>query len=98
MYESSSDAASGAFAAVFGLGMASFWVVWMCIYCVGIILGIAGMVLWLVMLIDLAKREDQNFPDKGENQKTLWLLIVILGGAIGALVYYFLVYKKAKNG
>jgi hypothetical protein len=47
-------------------------------------LGIAGMIFWIFQIIDVAKRQ---FPDP--NSKTVWLLIVILLGVIGALVYHF---------
>ena len=98
MYDSSSsDAAAGIFASLFGLGITSFSFLWMCFYCLMILVSIGAMVLWIVMIVDVARREEKDFPDKGDNQKTIWLLIIILGGGIGAAVYYFLVYKKANS-
>lgn len=52
------------------------------------VLGILSTVLWIWMLIDCAQRD---FKDK-----TVWILIIILTGIIGAVLYYFLVKRKAK--
>ena len=97
MYDSSSDAFANVLGGLFGLSMFSFSFIWMALYCLMIVVGIAGLVLWVIMLIDVAKREEKDFPDKGDNQKMIWLLVVIFGGWIGALVYYFVVYKKARK-
>ena len=50
---------------------------------------IAGFVIWILMLIDVIKRD---FPK--EDDKTLWILIVVLCGMIGAIIYYFIVKRK----
>lgn len=48
------------------------------------------------MLIDAATRPAWQFPDArpDSQNKVLWVLIVALGGWIGALVYYFMIFKK----
>jgi len=51
---------------------------------------IAFLVFWIWMIIDVVKRE--NF--EGENDKVLWIIVVLLAGVIGAAVYYFLIKKK----
>ena len=51
-------------------------------------------VVWIIMLIDCVKRKPEEFPGGGENTKTIWLVVVILTGGIGAIVYYFMVKKK----
>lgn len=51
----------------------------------------AGIVFWILMLVDVAKR---NFTKKDD--KIIWVLIVALLGVIGALIYYFVVKRKAK--
>ncbi len=56
------------------------------------IISIGGTILWIIMLIDCAKREFKN-----SNDKVLWILVIILAGAIGAVVYYFAVKKKNKK-
>ena len=45
-------------------------------------LGIAGTVLWIWMLIDCVTKE----PDQG-NDKLVWILVIALTGALGALIY-----------
>ena len=72
------------FTAIFGL----FWLFWLLMMVV--VLG--GMVLWVLMIIDVAKRDFEN-PD----DKTMWILIVILTGIIGAAIYYFIVKRKDKK-
>lgn len=52
-------------------------------------------VFWIRMIIDCAKR---NF--KGDNEKVLWILVIVLLGFLGAAVYYFAVKindKKIQN-
>jgi len=63
--------------------------------CIFFILIFAALILWIFMLIDLIKRNDDEFgqPEKN-NPKLLWLLLVILTSYIGGLIYYFAIYKK----
>ena len=49
---------------------------------VALVMGVGGTVLWIWMLIDCATKE----PDQG-NDKLIWILIIALTGAIGALIY-----------
>lgn len=49
-----------------------------------ILLALASFVFWVVEIIDVARRE---FPQP--NTKTIWLLVVVLGHGLGAIVYYF---------
>jgi hypothetical protein len=44
---------------------------------------------WIWMIIDCAKR---NF--KKDNDKIVWILILIFTGVIGAIIYYFVVKKS----
>ena len=57
------------------------------------VLGIVtiGMIFWIMMIVDVARRDFRN-----DNDKTTWLLIVLLTGVIGAIIYYFEI-KKNKN-
>ena len=54
-----------------------------------LVLGILFFVFWLFMLIDCAKRKFRNDTDK-----VVWILVIVLIGVIGALVYYFAVKRK----
>jgi hypothetical protein len=90
------DAAAGILALLFTGGMSAF----MCVaYAVIPALGLASTVLWILALVDLAQRNDTQFPSAIEgqpnaNEKVVWLLVVLLAGGVGAVVYYFVVMKK----
>jgi hypothetical protein len=45
---------------------------------------VGGTALWVVALVDVLRRESA-----GENEKLIWILVVILTGWIGALIYWF---------
>jgi len=59
-------------------GMICLWVFFVAIW-------IFLLVVWIIMLIDCIKRKPEEFPG---------LVVVILTGGIGAIVYYFVVKKK----
>jgi len=50
---------------------------------------IAGLVLWIWMIIDCA----QNEPKRADTNTVVWILVLVLAGWIGALIYYFVRYK-----
>jgi hypothetical protein len=52
------------------------------------------MALWIWMLIDCIKRDEDQFPPMGDNTKLIWILIVVLAGWLGAIIYYFMVKQK----
>ena len=54
-----------------------------------LIAGVLAFILWLAMLIDCAKRKFRNDTDK-----VVWILVIVLVGVIGAIVYYFAVKKN----
>lgn len=82
----SSDAASStAAAAAFG-GIA---IVGMILWFVLFVLGILLFVFWIFMIVDVFKRTNW----KQESDKTLWIILVILLGYIGAIIYYFAVKR-----
>src|SRR3989338_7263929 len=49
-------------------------------------------IFWLLMLIDAVTREFDSDTDK-----VVWVLVIIFTNIIGALVYYFALYKKYKS-
>jgi hypothetical protein len=87
------DAGAGAAMAWLATMFGFMGVMW-AFYCVLLIFGLIVFVLWLWMLIDCLKRDD--FPN--ENDKLLWAIIMLLGGWIGALLYYFIVKRKMDAG
>lgn len=87
------EAAAGMFAGLIGLFIFMIYFVFIGGF---IILGVLGTILWIWMLVDCAKREFKN-----ENDKLLWILVIVLASTVGAIVYYFVVKreldKKTKN-
>ena len=79
-----------------GAGIAGIW-----IFC-SIIAGLIGLflfILWIITIVDAAKRKNEEFPGAGENTKTVWLVILIASWVVGlnwlaAIIYYFAVMKK----
>lgn len=53
---------------------------------------VLAIIFWIKMLIDAINRKYPN-----ENDKTVWILVIVLVGIIGAIIYYFSVKKKDKN-
>jgi len=45
--------------------------------------GIAFLAIWIWVLIDAVTNE----PSEG-NDKIMWILIIVLAGIVGALIYY----------
>ena len=78
LYDSSTSEASGAFAIFF-----------FAIWCFFIIVGIFTTIIWVLSIIDIVKRDNW----KSENDKLVWLLLVIFIN-IASLYYYFFHRKK----
>ncbi|MBI2133277.1 PLDc N-terminal domain-containing protein [Candidatus Woesearchaeota archaeon] len=47
---------------------------------------IGSFIFWLIMLIDCIKREF--------DQKALWIILILVLGIVGAILYYFMVKRK----
>lgn len=62
-----------------GIGMLIFWILF-----IGV-----GLAIWIWALIDVIRRQFTNQSDK-----TLWLILVILLGWIGGIVYLIAGRKK----
>lgn len=67
-------------------GVAAVAIIFLLLYFAIIIFAI---VIWIVMLIDAIKRTNW----KSESDKTLWIVLIIILGAIGAIIYYFAVKR-----
>ena len=48
------------------------------------IFGLAGLAFWGYTLYEVLSREPE-----GSNEKLTWVLVVVLAGTIGAIVYWF---------
>ena len=87
------DAASAAIGTATA-GFAGLMGVFICLYVLAFVAGIFFFVMWVIAIVDCAKRENLEFPSPSDNSKVLWILIVVLAGGVGAIIYYFLVMKK----
>jgi hypothetical protein len=72
-------AAAGTAAVGLGIGLIIFW----------LIFGIGGFILFLWALIDVIRRQ---FPNP--NDKVLWILLVVLIGWLGPILYLIIGRKK----
>lgn len=57
-----------------------------------VLIGILFFIFWIIMLVDAIVRKF-----KEANDRLIWVLVVILAGFIGALIYYFVIYIKDKT-
>jgi NADH:ubiquinone oxidoreductase subunit 6 (subunit J) len=55
-------------------------------------LAIFLFVLWIMMIVDCAQRKF-----KEENEKIIWILVIVLASYIGAIIYYFVVKRPNKH-
>jgi len=76
------------FVLFFGLMYIAFFVIWI-VFMLAMLL---GGILWILMLIDVLQRKFET-----ENDRVLWVLVVVLTGVIGAVIYYFLIKSKDKK-
>ena len=67
---------------IFSIIFFSFWLLFMGLF-------VIGFILWILMLIDCLKRE---FPH--ENDKVMWILVLVLANWLGAVIYYFMVKRQ----
>lgn len=77
-----SDEAGAAVAGAVGIGLLVFFIIMA-------IIGIALFVFWIWSIIDCVKRE---FP--GDNDKVLWLVVIIVLGVLGSFIYLIAGRKK----
>lgn len=65
-----------------------FLLSWCCI----MFLVLALMGFWIWMIIDCATKD---FP--GDNDKVVWILVIVLGNWVGALIYFFVGRPRGKK-
>lgn len=92
---SAGDAAAGAAVS----GFIAIWsVLFFVIYAAFWLLFIGVFVLWIMAIVDVISRHEWEFPNAlqgrpNPNDRLMWVLVVLLAGVIGAVVYYFVVMK-----
>ena len=60
---------------------------------IGVLIGIIAFILWIWMIVDAAKRRFRN-----DVEKVIWIVVVVLGGWLGALVYYIVIRSINPSG
>lgn len=53
------------------------------------VIGVLATIFWIWMIVDCAQKKFKN-----ENDKIIWILIIVLTGVIGAIIYYFVARNK----
>jgi heme/copper-type cytochrome/quinol oxidase subunit 2 len=91
---SSEEAAIAGMGSIF-TGLAG---VYICFIVIAWLAGIFFFVIWIITLVDCARRKNEDFPNPGENTKLIWILIIVFAGGIGALIYFFMVMKNTSAG
>ena len=61
------------------MSMAAGLVIWLLFL---IVIGIGGTALWIWMIVDCATNEGPE-----GNEKLVWILVIVMTGFIGALIY-----------
>ncbi|MFO1519002.1 MAG: PLDc N-terminal domain-containing protein [bacterium] len=78
------DQAAGAIAGLLGIG---FFLL------IGLF-AVAVLAFWIWMLVDCIQRE---FGPNEQNAKVIWILVLVLAGWLGAIIYYFVVKRARPN-
>lgn len=58
------------------------------------IIVVAAFGFLIGMFIDCLQRPRESFPSAGEYDKLIWCLGIFFANFVGAVMYYFLVYRK----
>ena len=77
-------------AVIFGLGVAAQVVFW-------VVAAVLFPVFWLWMLIDGALRTEAEYPGGSQNEKIVWLVLMIVFQAV-SIVYFFAVFRRVRRG
>jgi prolipoprotein diacylglyceryltransferase len=56
-------------------------------------IAVLALIFWIWMIIDCAKRDFKN-----ETEKIVWILVIVLAGLIGAIIYYFVIKASKTKG
>lgn len=64
--------------------------IFLAMMCIFIIFIIASTVIWVLSIIDIIQRDNW----KNENDKILWLLVILLFNLYVVSIYYYFFYRK----
>ncbi len=79
-----------------GLGLGAFAFVCWALF---ILVMLALFVFWIITVVDCAKRKNEEFPEGGDNIKTIWLVVLLVSWVVSlnwvaAIIYYVMVMRK----
>lgn len=57
-----------------------------------VVVGILTFIFWILMIVDVAERKFKN-----DNDRIVWILVVVLAHIIGAIIYYFVIKKPDRH-
>jgi predicted PurR-regulated permease PerM len=75
------------------MGSLIWWPVFAFSGFIGMLIGALLFVFWIWMIVDCAQRKFKN-----SDEKIVWIIIVVLAGWIGGLIYYFVVKNNNPRG
>ena len=61
-------------------------------------------VFWIIGIVDISQRKNEEFPNPQENPKSTWLIILLvtlvipLAAGISAIIYYTTIIRKYPRG
>ena len=58
-----------------------------------VVIAVLVLIFWIWMIVDCAKRKFKN-----DAEKIVWLVVIVLFGWLGALVYFLVVKNINPNG
>ena len=53
---------------------------------------------WMTMLADCLKKNENDFPAKGQHEKLIWSMVLVFLNLIGAFLYFVLVFTQNNEG
>jgi len=74
--------------------------IYICFYVLFFSIAVTLFVFWIMAIIDVSQRKNEEFPNSTENSKTTWLIVLLvtlimpLAAGIASIVYYTTVMKK----
>lgn len=71
-------------------------------FAVLVLIGTLLFAFWVWMLVDAFKKQEADYQQIGSGDKNLWVILLLVSLPLGfwpivAIVYFFVVYQKAKS-
>ena len=76
-----------------GVGSFIFWPFMAAFAGAMMLVAIVVLILWIWILVDCAKRKFKN-----DAEKIIWIVVIVLAGWIGALVYFIVIRSLNPRG